>query len=122
MSNEYISVMKHDNLSLVSVVFFIESEPVFSIGEEMNKANECAYMNGYNWEMLLDYYFTKNHPALFEGIQPDPEAGMYSASFELNDANVKKAESICEIVTKLVENKQILLDLVVNFGDEIEWD
>lgn len=114
------SVIKHD--TSLSVCFYVDQEHVMQVGENMNKLHEDAYMNGYNWEVFLDYYLTKHHPELLEGMGTDPEAGMYCAYYDLNPANEKKAEQLVDIIQTLVTNEQQLYDIVKNEGDEIEWD
>ena len=117
---DYVKVFNTENI--VDVCFYIEHEKPLAIGEKMNEICEDAYMNGYNWEALLNYYLKNNAPELLDGLKTDPEAGMYAAYYDLSTENEKKAEKIAEIITRLVENEEELYSLVRDHGDEIEWD
>ena len=70
---DYVFKLKYgDN---VGISFDVEAEKPFHVGEQMNAAHEMAYMNGYNWAALLDWYLAQRDPALLEGLEHDPEAG-----------------------------------------------
>ena len=40
----------------IEILLNAEHEKILALGEKMNAAYEEAYMNGYNWEALLQYY------------------------------------------------------------------
>ena len=117
---DYIKVFNIENI--VDVCFYIDHDNILAIGEKMNEICEDAYMNGYNWEALLNFYLENNAPELLDGMNTDPEAGMYVAYYDLSSENEKKAEKFAGIITHLVENEQELYSLVRDHGDEIEWD
>jgi len=119
---DYVKVIKNEKSGSISVCFYIEQDKVLRIGEEMNKLNEQAYMNGYNWEAFLNYYLENNHPDVYGGMGCDPEAGMFVAFYKLTPDNEKKAEKLSQIIEDLVENESKLYEIVRNKGDEIEWD
>ncbi len=106
----------------IHVAFYIEHENILKIGEKMNEINEEAYMNGYNWEAFFNYYLEKNAPELLEGMDSDPEAGMYAAYYEVSPENEEKAKKFGEIIEYLVKNEDVLYQIVREHGDEIEWD
>ena len=117
---DYIKVFNMENI--VDICFYIDKDNILAIGEKMNEICEDAYMNGYNWEALLNFYLENNAPELLDGMNTDPEAGMYVAYYDLSPENEKKAEKFAEIITHLVENEEELYSLVRDHGDEIEWD
>ncbi|MDE7194001.1 MAG: immunity 51 family protein [Oscillospiraceae bacterium] len=104
------------------VCFYIENNNIFAIGEKMNKIDENAYMNGYNWEAFFNCYLAKKSPELLEGMNTDPEAGMYVAYYELSDENSARAKRFEELIVSLVENERELYDFLRENGGEIEWD
>lgn len=106
----------------IHVTFYIEHENILEIGEKMNEINEEAYMNGYNWEAFFNYYLEKNAPELLEGMDSDPEAGMYAAYYEVSPENEEKAKKFGKIIEYLVKNEDVLYQIVREHGDEIEWD
>jgi hypothetical protein len=116
----YVAVVKHKDS--LSVCFYIENSKPFAIGEKMNAVNENAYMNGYNWEAFFNYYLPKYAPDIIEGMETDPEAGMYVADYTLTPENEAKAEKFRNIIIGLVENEEKLYRIVREEGDEIEWD
>lgn len=106
----------------IYVMFNNEDDKPFAVGEKMNEANEEAYMNGYNWDALFNYYLAKHAPELLEGLEPDPEAGSYMAYYAPTPENEAKAKKFVEIIASLVENEEELCRIVREEGDEIEWD
>ena len=117
---DYVFKLKYgDN---VGISFDVEAEKPFHVGEQMNAAHEMAYMNGYNWAALLDWYLAQREPALLEGLEHDPEAGSYAGYYLLSPENEAKAEKVAELIRALVENEAEACRLVREHGDEIEWD
>lgn len=117
---DVVNVIKFDDS--ISISFNIEDEKILAIGEKMNEINDEAYMNGYNWEAFFNYYLEKNGPELLDGMDTDPEAGMYSAYYDLTPENEIKAQKFAEIIKSLIENEQELFRIVRDEGDLIEWD
>ncbi len=117
---DYVEVNKSNNW--VHVWFYNENSKPFSIGEKMCEINENAYMNGYNWDAFFNYYLSEHEPDILEGLDSDPEAGSYSALYELSQENEKKALRFQEIIISLIENEEELYRIVREKGDEIEWD
>ncbi len=117
---DYVKILNFDDC--ISVTFYIENDNIMSIGEKLEEINANAYMNGYNWEALLNCYIANYAPDLSDAYDTDSEAGMYSAIFE-NDADGKAAaQAMADIIISLVENEDKLINFVSEFGDEIEWD
>ncbi len=113
---EYISIEEFEDS--ISLVFYIENDKVMAIGEKLQEINENAYMNGYNWEAVLNCYIENKAPQLMDSYEADPEAGMYAAYFE----NKEEAEAMADIIVRLIENEDELIEFVSSYGDEIEWD
>jgi tetratricopeptide (TPR) repeat protein len=118
--DKYVRIITTDDY--ISVPFYIEKDKVFAIGEKINKIDEAAYMNGYNWEALLRYYIGRHYPEIEEHLKHDPEAGMYVGYFKNTKENEALANKLVEIITDLVENEDKLYDLVRHEGTNIEWD
>ncbi|MCI8916295.1 MAG: hypothetical protein HFF26_06475 [Oscillospiraceae bacterium] len=118
--NDYVSVFQYKNN--VGISFDVEAEKPFHVGEQMNAAHEMAYMNGYNWAALLDWYLGQTAPELLEGLEHDPEAGSYAGYYLLSPENEAKAEKVVALIRALVENEAEACRLVREHGDEIEWD
>ena len=117
---DYACTVKHEKS--ISVCFYIEQDKPFSIGEKMHEINEDAYMNGYNWEAFFNYYLPKHAPDVMEGMDTDPEAGMYAAYYALTPENEARAEKFAGIICSLVENEEELFRIVREESDAIEWD
>lgn len=117
---DYISMIKGEDC--VHVCFDIEDAKILAIGEKMNDIYEEAYMNGYNWDAFLSYYFRKNDPDVLEGIEADPEAGMYAAFYPSTPENEQRAKRFVDAVRSLIEHEEELYRIVEESGDEIEWD
>lgn len=106
----------------IAVWFYNENDKPFAIGEKMCAINENAYMNGYNWDALFNYYLGVHAPELLEGLESDPEAGSYAAYYKPGEENEKKAGRFAQIIVSLIENEEELYRIVRENGDEIEWD
>ena len=117
---DYVKVFKTEKI--VDICFYIDKDNILAIGDKMNEICEDAYMNGYNWEALLNYYLKNNAPELLDGVNTDPEAGMYVAYYDLSPENEQKAEKFAALIIDLVEHEDKLYDLVREHGNEIEWD
>jgi tetratricopeptide (TPR) repeat protein len=120
IKKNYVAVVEHENS--VSVCFYIENEKPFRIGQEMEKLNPNAYMNGYNWEAFFNCYLAKYHSDVYTNMQTDPEAGMYVAYYTLNDENIQKANKLFKIIVYLVENEEKIYQILQEEADNIEWD
>ena len=117
---DYVKIIKDEDS--ISVCLYPELDKVFQIGEKMNAINEEAYMNGYNWEAFFNYYLAKHHPDILNGMDSDPEAGMYAADYPLTAQNEIRAKQFVAIIQELIESEARLLEIVRNEGGQIEWD
>ena len=117
---DYVKVHKSDGN--INVWFYNENDKPFAIGEKMHAINENAYMNGYNWDALFNYYLAKHAPDVLEDMESDPEAGSYAAQYPLTPKNDVRAEKFAEIIRSLIENEEELYRIVREEGAEIEWD
>ena len=120
-NRDYLFIMNHDDGS-VALSFNIEDDDILTLGEEMNEVREEAYMNGYNWEVFLNYYLAVNAPEILEDMEMDSEAGSYVAYYEDGAANEGKVKRLADIIVSLVENKEEIFKILREKGDEIEWD
>lgn len=119
---KYTAIIKHDESKQISVCFYIEQDRILSIGDKMNKINDQAYMNGYNWEAFINFYLKQNEPDLLKGMGSDPEAGMYVAYYELTPENLIKSEKLVAVFQNLIDNEEKIYEIVEEHGAEIEWD
>jgi len=117
---DYVITVKHADS--ISVCFYIEHDKPFAVGEKMNEINGDAYMNGYNWEAFFNYYLSGYAPDVLNGMNTDPEAGMYVAYYDLTFKNEARAERFVEIIRHLVENEDELYRIVREEGENIVWD
>lgn len=118
--NDYVKINKSEDR--VGVWFYNENDKPLTIGEKMYEIDDSAYMNGYNWDALFNYYLSENEPDILEGLESDPEAGSYVAYYALTDENERKAKRFVEIIISLIENEEELYRIVREDGDKIEWD
>lgn len=106
----------------VSVCLYCENQRLLDIGQKMEAICPEAYMNGYNWAAFFRYYLGIAAPELLDGLEDDPEAGMYCAYYPLTPENERKAERFGQMVGGLIENEERIYRLLREHGDEIEWD
>lgn len=117
---DYVKIIKSEDQ--ITICFCNEDDKPFAIGEQMCTINENAYMNGYNWDAIFNYYLEKKAPDILDGLESDPEGGSYFAYYKLTPENEKKAQRFSEIICFLIENEEELYRIVREEGDEIEWD
>lgn len=118
---DYYNISVYDDY--ISISLYLEYEEVAKLGEVMEQAEPNAYMNGYNWEAFLNKYLEINASEILDVIEPDSEAGMYSAYInDVNEETKALAQKFGEIIESLIENEDIALDFLEEHGDEIEWD
>ena len=89
--DDYVSVFQYKNN--VGISFDVEAEKPFRVGEQMNAVYEMAYMNGYNWAALLDWYLAQREPALLEGLG---ESALQTALRALEDS-LSSLEAVEEV-------------------------
>lgn len=119
-TNEIVQVIGSDEYIIVS--FDIENESVMELGDRLNEIEEQAYMNGYNWDALIGYYLNINAPELLNGLESDPEAGMYTGYYDNTDENMTKAEMLAECIRKMVDDPDKLCEFIEENCDDIPWD
>lgn len=119
-TNEFVQVIRSDEYIIVS--FDIENEAIMGLGDRLNEIEEQAYMNGYNWDALIGYYLNINAPELLNGLESDPEAGMYTGYYDNNDENMTKAEKLAEYIRNMVDDPDKLCEFVKENGADIPWD
>ena len=118
--SDYIQI--HTDEKWITISFACEDDIPFAVGEKMGQINADAYMNGYNWDALFQYYLKKHAPALLEGLDSDPEAGSYAAHYRAAPENEEKAQRFAQLIRSLVENEEELCRIVRDEGHEIMWD
>ena len=118
---DYINIDAIEEEDILSFCLVVENSKMMEIGEKMNAINEMAYMNGYNWEAVIMHYVSIHQPSLLEGMDPDPEAGAFFATYELTDENRKKAEELKSLLINLIESEEIYA-FIEKEGDNISWD
>ena len=106
----------------LTVTFYIENDTVMEIGQKLTEICEDAYMNGYNWEAVLNTYLEQNAPDTLELMDTDPEAGLFAAYFEPSGEGEAAANALAEIIRGFISDPQTLFDFVSENADEIEWD
>ena len=117
---DYVKVFQYQGE--VSLILGVEDDRILALGQKLEAICPEAYMNGYNWDALLRYYLEKNAPEILEGMDPDPEAGMYEAHWPLTPENEAKAKRFEDIIRSLIENEEELCRIVKEEGSGIEWD
>lgn len=63
-----------------------------------------------------------NAKELLDGLDTDPEAGMYAAYYDVSPENEAKAQKLADLICSLIENEEEIYSIVRDKGDEIEWD
>lgn len=106
----------------IHVVFYIEHAHILEIGERMYQITSDAEMNGYNWDAFLRSWLKHNAPELLEGMDSDPEAGMYEVYYATSPQNLEKANALSQAISDLTENEDEIYAFLHEYGSEIEWE
>ena len=117
---DFVRLIESDDC--ISVTFYIEDEQVTALGERLAEICEDAYMNGFIWDVLLNFYLRKIMRALMIGMETDPEAGLYAAYYGTDDESRARAQALADLIAELVTEGEELCEFVAQYGDEIEWD
>ncbi|MEM6672492.1 MAG: Imm51 family immunity protein [Planctomycetota bacterium] len=122
MSHPSIRLIDDDDLETISLCLYVEDDAVFAMGERINEQCEDAYMNGYNWEALILFWLKDKHPDLADGLETDPEAGMFAADYAKSDANRVKAKKFYDALAALVSDEEALTAYILEHSEAIPWD
>ncbi len=106
----------------VTIILDVGIPEVLELGEKINQINSEAYMNGYNWEALVNFYLEEHSPELLDDLDFDSEAGTFVAFYDRSKENEAKAEKIKEIFNRLIEDEDELLEIIRESGEDIDWD
>ena len=117
---DYITIFTYRNK--VSLLLQASDEKIMTLGEKLEALCPDAYMNGYNWEALLQYSLEKNDPDILTGMDSDPEADMYEVYWPLTPENEARANRFADIIRSLVEQEEELCRFVKEYCEDIEWD
>ena len=117
---KHIKIVNYNNDH--GICFYIQNDEVLELGERMNEVCEDAYMNGYNWEALINCYLRENAPDLLDGLAPDPEAGMYAAYYSGTPDNEGRAKRLADIIAFLLNDEDKLFGFLKAHESDIEWD
>lgn len=118
---DYINVTIEEDYIAVSL--YLEYDEPMKLGQMMEKAEPNAYMNGENWNAFLNKYLEYNAPEILDVLDPDPEAGMYSAYInDVNEETKVLAQKFARIIEHLIEDEDAALNFLEEHADEIEWD
>ncbi len=122
MYDNSIKLIEMPEQNSISVCVFNEHDGLFNLGERINAKHEEAYMNGYNWDALIQFYVGQKDPALMEEVETDPEAGMFSAYMSYSPENLEKMKRFEAHVRDMLASDDDLIAFVDANCNEIEWD
>lgn len=122
MYDDCIALVELPDHDSISVCVYSEKEGLFELGERINARFDDAYMNGYNWEVLIRFYVSGIDPELMAEIESDPESGMYSAYMSFSPENLEKMKRFEAHVRMMVADETALMKFIEKHLDEIEWD
>ncbi|MBP0966235.1 MAG: hypothetical protein J5722_01255 [Oscillospiraceae bacterium] len=117
---DFVKLTESDDC--ISVVFDIEDGQVTALGERIAEICGDVCMNGYNWDALLRFYLRKNMRALLNGMETDPEAGLYAAYYGTDDESRARAQALADLIAGLVTDGDALCGFAEQYGSGIEWD
>ncbi len=84
---EYIDLAVSQEWNSITIRFENERQPVLDIGKRINQINKYAYMNGYNWAVLIEYILEKDSPEDVNDLESMPEGGSYFMRYQLSNEN-----------------------------------
>lgn len=123
MYDTCIELIERPEDDLITLHVYCENDELFQLGQRINERFENAYMNGYNWEVLIDYDVKRIEPTLLSAIVPDPEAGLYAADMRgCNPANLQTMKRFEAHVRALLKDEQTVTSFIEKHYKDIEWD
>jgi hypothetical protein len=106
----------------IALCVYNENDGLLQLGERINARFEDAYMNGYNWDVLIRCYMAKIDPDLMAEVQTDPEAGSWSAYISNSPENLERMNRLESQIRSMVADEDALMKFIEDHWDEIEWD
>ncbi|MEQ8571989.1 MAG: Imm51 family immunity protein [Deltaproteobacteria bacterium] len=122
MYDECIEFIEDEENDFVSVCLYVEDGALAALGERINAAFEDAYMNGYNWDILISAYVRTRNPALANKVERDPEAGLASFSLAYSRENIQVMRSYKVLVHELLKDEGALFQFIRDTEPSIDWD
>lgn len=122
MFADSVELIQMKDVGSISVCIWCENDEIFELGERINEKYENAYMNGYGWGSLVSYYVHSKEPKLLDHIQPDPEAGMYSARMDASKENLKRMKRFEKYIKELLKSEESVMSFIEKNYEHIEWD
>jgi len=119
---DYIKLIISEEWQLIQIRFLMEENLIFEIGKKINKINNKAYMNGYNWAVLIEYILEKESPKFTDDLESMPEGGSYFMNYPLNEENQIKCKNIVSKIKQLIEEENQLYKIIEEESGFIEWD
>jgi hypothetical protein len=117
-----ITLIEMPEHNSISVCVCIEQDRLLQVGERINGRFGHAYMNGYNWDVLISFYVQRVDPALMLEVQTDPEAGLFSAYIDgFNPTNLAKMKRLKSHVRTPLADESTHMRFIEQHVHEIEW-
>ncbi|MGB1250389.1 MAG: Imm51 family immunity protein [Candidatus Promineifilaceae bacterium] len=122
MYDNSIQLIQMPEYDSISVCVHNEVDGLFALGERINARFEAAYMNGYNWDAVIQCYVRTLDPELMNDVQTSPEAGMFSAYMSYSPNNLAKMQRFEAHVRTILMDEDALMAFIEENQDKIEWD
>jgi hypothetical protein len=107
---------------VVGLWFDTTGDEVYGIGDRLYDLHVSAYMTGYNWARLVDYFIDSRDPGVRAGMRVDARPGGFTALWEDTAANRARAERLAGLIREVVSDPEALCRFVVEEPDAVDWE
>lgn len=121
-SQNDIKLIRDKNERKIYLSMNVTDKKIMKMGEKINKINGSAYMNGYNWGILLQYYLSNVEPDIMSNLKIDPEAETLNLTISYLEGSNDNTEGFIKIIENLFNENDILFDFVLKNYTKIDWD
>ncbi|HEM3204052.1 TPA: hypothetical protein U0910_002130 [Streptococcus suis 8830] len=103
-----------------SIIFDLTDSNLMRISSKIEEIEPDVYMNGYNWEKLIQAMLSDCAPELLNGLEFDSDANTFIAYYGSNKLN--NFLQLQAILAKWLEAPEELYQFVKKNGSVLDWE
>ncbi|WP_232088955.1 Imm51 family immunity protein [Streptococcus suis] len=103
-----------------SIIFDLTDSNLMRISSKIEEIEPDVYMNGYNWEKLIQAMLSDCSPELLNGLEFDSDANTFIAYYGSNKLN--NFLQLQAILAKWLEAPEELYQFVKKNGSVLDWE
>jgi hypothetical protein len=98
----------------IQLDFDTTGDIVYTIGDHLEQIEETAYMTGFNWAHLIDYFIDERIPEIRTEINITARSGGFTATWANTPENQTHAQHLAQLITELITQPEQLYQTLTN--------